>query len=687
LKETVARICVLLVGSAVLAVPAAESRPGLFGCKQGRSYAGIEDVSGGRFAGVRAVARANGTFSGLDRKSDWMAGWIALGYRPRGDVELALRSTGLPRRVAVSTHWQGRRTHDEPLRVFSYVPWTVDQPHSLLIERIGSSSNWRLEVDGGTTRVVSIPGSAKGLSSPRVYLTAMNAERPCDNRGKFLFTEIYVKSTRGGNWMPFSRSARAGFTTTTYPVRRLSRTSFLAGSGVTEGISWLRIYGAGLVVALLSAMGLVVTWSRRSFAMDRSLFLRMLAVSSLLVAAYLPFLALGVVWVYGRTSSLQDAIFAAVVELGCLASMPLLANRAVLKAARACIVGRDQSPELHDALERLCALTNLPKPRLAIIPSNAPNAFAAGTGTRATIAVSEGLLTVLAPQELEAVLAHELAHIANGDAYAMTILNAPGALIARIIEPFIVAPTGLKTTRGRVFGYLAVFLFPLVLIAWLTWSLGALLVAWLSRYREFIADRGAAHLTGAPEQLMSALVRIAAELERIPDRDLRGLASTNAFLIVPVPTESQGLTLHPAQMFPSHPNLGQRLDRLAAAVRKTGRSVAPPQEQSPSSRGRRPTNRAAWIALAFGLVSASLSVPGIIPASRTITSAIAIFVFFVGSPLAFHALAKAQRGAAALPCAAVALALCLMPWLVYALGAFSYVIASSLHWVHIIQRG
>jgi len=686
-KAPVARIAsvfALLLAAGLLVVPAVASRPELVGCDNGRSYAGIEDLGSELFAGVRAVVTPTTRFSGLDRKYEFVSGWVAIGDKRRGYIELALRSSGSGENVFASMAWQGQRAHYQPLYPRSYIPWRVNEPHSLVIERAGSRSRWRLAIDGGTVKSLALAGSARGLRFPRVYLTAKNQSQPCNNRGQFLFTEMYVKSAGTGQWMPFDGAARSGFTSSDYPMKRLSNTSFIAGSGVEGSSSWLLVYGSGLMIALLVSVALVLVWTRRSYYRDVGLTLRLLGVTFLLVALQLPFFLLGVIWVYGQTSSLAAAALACLIELCLALTVPYFANRAILDGVRARVVDRSEAPTLHDLVERICALVDLPKPRIAIVESSIPNAFASGTGAKATIAVSEGLMGELELHELEAVVAHELAHIANGDAYVMTILSLPGALLSKLIAPFINAPSELKTTRAKVAAYFAVFSLPLMFLAWLAWTLSTLLVFSISRYREFVADRTAALIVGAPENVMSALVHIGDKLERIPDRDLRQIASADAFFIVALPS-SGAITLNPSRMFPSHPPLTHRLDRLSAAARHSRHALGSASARS-QMRSTRASNPAAWVALAFGVTTLLMLVPEIGSQKWTMLAIAAFVVSAYGMPFAVHALARAQRGATGYPYAATGLILCLVPWLAFMLGAVSFVVASSLHWVQLIQR-
>jgi heat shock protein HtpX len=222
-------------------------------------------------------------------------------------------------------------------------------------------------------------------------------------------------------------------------------------------------------------------------------------------------------------------------------------------------------------VERLCALADLPKPRVAVVDTDVPNAFATGRNPKhAVVAVTTGLWRRLEPKEVEAVLAHELSHVANRDVLIMTVASF-FALIAATLTRF-----GLYA--GMFGGYsnrdsnnnnaIPVWLI-VVLVSIVTYALSFILIRTISRYREYVADRGSALLTGAPENLMSALQRISSDMMRIPQRDLREVAGMNAFFIIPASVKERT-----AELFMDHPPLEKRLAALARIAREMGRPVA-----------------------------------------------------------------------------------------------------------------
>jgi heat shock protein HtpX len=243
-------------------------------------------------------------------------------------------------------------------------------------------------------------------------------------------------------------------------------------------------------------------------------------------------------------------------------------DKLALKASGAKIVEREEAPELHDMIERLCALADLPKPRVAIIDTDVPNAFATGRSPKhAAVAVTRGLWQRLEPKEVEGVLAHELSHVANRDVLIMTLASF-FAMLAGILTRFGLYGGMFGGGRGRDNNQVPVWLIVLV-VSVVTYFLSQILILAISRYREFAADRGSALITGAPENLMSALQKISSEMFRIPQRDLREVESMNAFFIIPASVKGSFKGL-----FLTHPPLEKRLAALAEIAREMGRPVA-----------------------------------------------------------------------------------------------------------------
>ena len=300
---------------------------------------------------------------------------------------------------------------------------------------------------------------------------------------------------------------------------------------------------------------------RKAYGRDAGLTLRMLVTSGLLGLLYVVFF-LVLLQVTGA------GIVPALLLGGGLALFQYFtSDKLALAASGAKVVSREDAPALHDMVERLCLQADLPKPKVAVIPTDVPNAFATGRSPKhAAVAVTEGLWRRLEPREVEGVLAHELAHIAHRDVLVMTLASF-FAMLAGLLARF-----GLY---GGMFGgggnrdnnsapaWLIVFL-----VSILTYVISFILIQTISRYREYAADRGAALLTGAPEYLMSALQRISGAMQTIPTRDLRQVEAMNAFFIIPTGVKS---TL--GELFATHPPLEKRLARLAQISREMGRPV------------------------------------------------------------------------------------------------------------------
>jgi len=243
-------------------------------------------------------------------------------------------------------------------------------------------------------------------------------------------------------------------------------------------------------------------------------------------------------------------------------------DKLALAASGAKIVERDQAPQLHDMIERLCAMADLPKPRVAIIDTDVPNAFATGRSPKhAAVAVTRGLWERLEPQEVEGVLAHELSHVANRDVLIMTVASF-FAMLAGLLTRFGIYGGMFGGGRGRDNNAVPVWLIVL-LVSVVTYFLSQILILAISRYREYAADRGSALITGAPEHLMSALQKISSEMFRIPQRDLRQVEGMNAFFIIPASVKGSV-----SQLFQTHPPLEKRLAALGEIAREMGRPVA-----------------------------------------------------------------------------------------------------------------
>jgi heat shock protein HtpX len=299
---------------------------------------------------------------------------------------------------------------------------------------------------------------------------------------------------------------------------------------------------------------------RKAYGRDFGLSLRMVTTMFVLGLVYVAFFIVLI-------SIFDFSIFAVVLIMGILAFVQYFtSDKIALLASGAKVVERDQAPELHDMVERLAGMADLPKPRVAVIPTEVPNAFATGRSPKkSVVAVTEGLWNRLEPREIEGVVAHELTHIANRDVAVMTIASF-FAMVAAMLARF--GLYGGMFGGGRDRGGGAPVWLIMFAVSILTYVISYVLMMMISRYREYAADRGAAVITGAPEYLMSALQKIASRITQIPQRDLREVSGMNAFFIVPTRVKS-GF----AELFMTHPPLEKRLARLAAISREMGRPV------------------------------------------------------------------------------------------------------------------
>ena len=253
-----------------------------------------------------------------------------------------------------------------------------------------------------------------------------------------------------------------------------------------------------------------------------------------------------------------SAILILVIAGGFALVQIFFGDKIALAAMRAKVTEPHEAPDLHAMIERLCQLSDLPKPRVAVARTDLPNAFAAGHSRKtATVCVTTGLMERLDARELEGVIAHELSHIGNRDVIVMTVAGFL-ATVAGLLVRFGVYSGMMGGGRSRD-NSAAVFLV-VILVSIVVYVLSFLLLRALSRYREYAADRGAAVITGAPAQLASALQKISGAMSRIPTQDLRAAEGMNAFFIMPA--VSRGFSL--SSIIATHPPTEKRIERLMA---------------------------------------------------------------------------------------------------------------------------
>ncbi len=294
--------------------------------------------------------------------------------------------------------------------------------------------------------------------------------------------------------------------------------------------------------------------TRAWYGRDLQLTVRMGFTLFLLAALYAVFLA--VLW-----QATGSGVLLVLVGAGLLLAQYFASDKLVLLSTRARLIGDQEEPELHRVVGRLAQMANLPTPRLAMIEDQMPNAFATGRSPKhAVLAVTRGLLAVLEPAELEAVLAHELSHIKNRDMMVMTYASLLASVASFMVQIGMWTGFGVGMRGGRGRGNNPIAL--VFLVAALVWVVSFFLLRALSRYREYAADRGSVLLTGTPAALRSALIKVSGMVQRIPTRDLRTMQAANAFFIV-TPTRRSSL----GEVFDTHPTLEHRLARLEAMER------------------------------------------------------------------------------------------------------------------------
>ncbi|MDQ3938959.1 MAG: zinc metalloprotease HtpX [Thermoproteota archaeon] len=235
-------------------------------------------------------------------------------------------------------------------------------------------------------------------------------------------------------------------------------------------------------------------------------------------------------------------------------------DKIVMWSAGAKVVTREQFPELHNLVERIVARNDLPKPRIAVINTRMPNAFATGKGPKSSVvAVTTGLMDTLNTEELEGVIAHELTHIRNRDVLVLTL-----ASLFSTVAWYLMQFGFYGGLYGGGMGYggnrnnnSAGAMIIVIAVALLTWVVSFLIIRAISRYREFAADRGSAQMTGKPIELANALMKISGTMKNVPTRDLRQEEGLNAFFIVPA---LSGSTI--GNLFSTHPPIQKRVQKL-----------------------------------------------------------------------------------------------------------------------------
>ena len=300
------------------------------------------------------------------------------------------------------------------------------------------------------------------------------------------------------------------------------------------------------------------------FRSDRRLTVRMTVTMFLLGLLYVAFIAALLV--------LLKSWLLVVVLMGAMfVAQFWFSDRIAMFAMHGRVVEREEYPELHAVVDRLCAMADMPKPTVAVSEMDMPNAFATGRNPdHAVVCVTTGLLRRLEPGELEGVLAHELSHVAHKDVAVITIASFLGVVAGLLVRfAFYSQIFG----GGRRDQNTAVVFAGVMGVSAAVYAISFLLIRTLSRYRELAADRAAAQLTGRPSALASALTKVTGDIARIPTTDLRTAQAFNAFYF----TRATGMAPGIERFFSTHPTLQQRLDQLGRISAELGETTVPPE--------------------------------------------------------------------------------------------------------------
>ena len=296
---------------------------------------------------------------------------------------------------------------------------------------------------------------------------------------------------------------------------------------------------------------------QRGYVKDHGLTVRMFVTGS------------GLMVLYGIIGALLTRLGVGIglivlIEFAMLFGQYWFSDKIAMMSMRARVVTPQEEPELHAMIDRLCLLANMPKPKVGVSDLDMPNAFATGRNpTHAAVVVTTGIRQRLDAEELEAVLAHELSHVAHRDVAVMTIASGVGMLAGIMMRMAMSGAMlgGGSDDRDRSNAFLAEM--AVWLVSMIVYAVSFLLTMALSRYRELSADRAGAILIGKPSALASALVKVTGDLARIPNQDLRRVESMNAFFFTPALAKGSV-----GAMFSTHPPLQKRLDQLARIERE-----------------------------------------------------------------------------------------------------------------------
>ena len=315
--------------------------------------------------------------------------------------------------------------------------------------------------------------------------------------------------------------------------------------------------------------------ARTRYAPDRGLTVRMGLTMFLLGLVFVAFVA-AIIGISAAVHASDGAIvfFAVVLGGGLAIGSFFYSDKIALSTAGAQLVTPQQAPELHGIVDRICALADMPKPRIAISPTDLPNAFATGRNSEhAVLCVTQGLMRRLTPEELEGVISHEMSHVAHKDVMVMTVASFLAIIAGLLIRfSFYGELFGGGGRRGggnnNNQGALPILLI-IMAVSIVVYAISFLLIRLLSRYRELAADRSGALLTGQPSALASALQKVSGSIARIPTKDLREAAPLNAFFFAPALSAQQAQSKF-GELFSTHPSLDKRLAQLAKISQQLG---------------------------------------------------------------------------------------------------------------------
>jgi heat shock protein HtpX len=326
--------------------------------------------------------------------------------------------------------------------------------------------------------------------------------------------------------------------------------------------------------------------ARTRYAPDRGLTARMTATMFLLGLVFVAFVALIIGIMAAAHASAAAIVLIALIFGGGSAFISLFySDKIALAAAGAREVTPQQAPELHGIVDRLCALADMDKPRVAIAPTRMPNAFATGRNSKnSVLCVTQGMLDPhlgLTSEELEGVLAHELSHVAHKDVQVMTVASLLAIVAGLLVRFAFYSELFGGGRRNNNNQNAALIMLGIMAVSIVVYAVSFVLIRMLSRYRELAADRSGALLTGQPSALASALTKVSGAMNSIPTQDLRAAEPLNAFYFAPAMKLTrggrqgrqggQGPSL--SALFSTHPSLEKRLDQLAQIQRQLGEAA------------------------------------------------------------------------------------------------------------------